>query len=225
MKWKYYPLSDEDAKAQRQIVDSLSVGAFERRAALSTKLLERFSTATGPAFAIAMELLDLDHLADYAYATYDQGKRWYEVAGANVVPYGDAPNDGLVQFLVNYLRLHDDAVVIFDNWWTNRHELRDGRYKPHLATAADPFVPRFIFHDQDVYQLLKHSDMDTDFIDETIREAQSLHWMNAVCCRTNVIVGTEIPSDCALDEIVAATDHIVVSAFDNEGYLVWSPRR
>ena len=75
MKWKYYPLSDDDPKAMQHISNNLSYCSMQN--SLSKKLMTRVSKTGGHFFAIAFESLELERLTDYIYDGYYGGKEFW----------------------------------------------------------------------------------------------------------------------------------------------------
>jgi hypothetical protein len=216
MKWKYYPLAADDKRATGQILANFQCA--DRT--LARKLRARFPLGTGESFAIALEDLDFDSLPDFQYAAYQSGKRWNEAAGTTTIPIGDRTNDGLISFLTEYLRRSDRGVVFIqdgqskrsDPWWDNPERLRYC-----LPT-------RRAFYGEEVFNVLTPCDTDPDLIEETIRDGSHYFWFVGICAQAVTMPEDNLLSDEFLDELVAKTEHIVVMAFDSEGYLVWTPR-
>jgi len=210
MKWKYYPLRD-DAKAKKQILENVSIGAHEHT--LTKKLLARFSEATGPIVAIAFDSLDLDKLADYSYATYDGGKQWSEAARGINIPMSDCPIGGLVHFVQEFLRTSKDAVVLCENWADTRTD---------YLTNWRPRESHVLFFGEEVYHILTSANDTWEAIETAIRESTG-QWATSVCSFVKDIPRGVISSESFFDAVVANTAHIFTPAFDGEGYLIWSP--
>jgi hypothetical protein len=212
MTWKEYVLPDGDAKAHKHFLKSFSIGAPNH--ALTKRLIQRLVNAKGPMFAIAMESLDLERVVDFRWAgTYSGGKQWHEAAHSPTFPVGNSPLDGLGLFLDTYLRSSQRAIVLCENWINTRSEI------PNLLMRES----RTVFHGDEVYHILSSSDAgNLEFISTTVWEAKN-QWLTGVCSSAELVPQVEIPSEAFFDEIVANVAHIFVSAFDEEGYLVWSP--
>jgi hypothetical protein len=231
MKWKYFPLADNDPKAKGKVLENVSMGAFEHT--LTKKLLSRFSDATGPMLLIAFDSLDAEAECLFDYGAYDGGKTLDEAAGKQSILQRDSPVGGLVQFLENYLRSRDNAVLFCERWTGTRTRLVN--WPPDWP----PLESQHLYFREEVYTVLKGEAASWDSIEFTVREGNS-HWATGVCslCKkvprghvpgvvspTEDIASAEIPSEAFFDEIVANTAHIFTPALDGEGYLVWSPRR
>jgi hypothetical protein len=212
MKWKKYPLTDGDPRAKKHFFESFSLGASNH--GLSRRLAHRFGSATGPMFAIAMESLDLEKVADYQWAgTYSGGKQWHEARGNTAVVVGERSIDGISQFLANYLRSSPNAIVLCENWLLSRSDLESWTTRES----------RVLLHGDELYHIATTHDADNpESIEATVREADR-QWLTGICSTCDDVPQSEITSEAFFDEIVAKLDHIFVSAFDGEGYLVWSP--
>jgi hypothetical protein len=213
MRWKCYPLGDNDHKAKKQLLENLSMGAIEHT--LSKKLLNRFSDATGPMVLIAFDSIDFDSDLLYAYATYNGGKGWFEAAGKRALPQEDCPIGGLVGFVKEYFRRSKDATVVCENWADTR--------KAYLKNWR-PRESRVAFFLDEVYHILLSADASFNAIETAIRESTN-QWATGVCCTCGSVPQGTIPSEAFFDVIVANTEHIFVPALDGDGYLIWSPEK
>jgi hypothetical protein len=82
---------------------------------------------------------------------------------------------------------------------------------------------RTVFYGDEVYHLLSSIDAgNLEFIATTVWEADN-QWLTGVCSLAEQVPQHEIRSEEFFDEIISNLAHIFVSAFDGEGYLVWSP--
>jgi hypothetical protein len=212
MKWKYYPLPDEDTVAKKHIFDSFAMGASNH--ALSKRLTEHCANAKGRMFAIAMESLDIDTVTDYQWAgTYSRGRQWHEAANTYKLDVGDRPIDGLVDFVQRYLRESTRTVVLCENWMFARSDLETWTTRESRA----------LLFGEDVYHIADYQDANnTDLLEATVLEPDR-QWLIGVCSKCEHVPEIEITSEALFDEIVANLAHVFVSAFDGEGYLVWSP--
>ncbi|MBN2291141.1 MAG: hypothetical protein JXM70_01875 [Pirellulales bacterium] len=210
MKWKYYPLKNDDLKAKEQIFENLSMGALEHT--LTQKLMARFSNATGSMLLIAFESLDLDAEWLYKYATYGGGKELNQVSGAQPILWTDSPRWGLIEFADNWLNTSKDAFILCENWIL----------KPKHLQVHQRESKTFCFGEE-VYFFLKSEDAGrSEVIECALRESEQ-HWATGVCSTSVPMPEGNIPSEAFFDEIVANTKHIFTPALDGEGYLVWSP--
>ncbi len=221
MRWTYYPLADDDQKAKTQVLKNLEVGAYEH--ALSRKLLQRFSEASGPMLLIAYEQLDLD--ADYLYgdATYCGGYLLRDLPDRPWMdnPQWDLPDSswmdntrwGLIPFIHKYLLKSKESVVLCENV----ADTREFAIKRQRES-------RMLFFKEEVYHVLTHENAySPELIEFTIHESEN-HWGTTnVCSSFAEVPQGEISSETFFDTIVANTKHIFTPALDNDGYLVWTP--
>ena len=172
----------------------------------------------GEILAIALEGLDLGTLEDFAYATYASGKTWDEAAGTTNISLQDGARGGLISFLSEHLNGSVKGTVVMQNaLWQ--------RSTPHWddpARLAYSLPTHHAFCKDEVYHVLTQQDTDWELMEETIREAET-HWLAGVCADDMTIPNDNELSEEFLDELVRKTRHIFVSAFDGEGYLVWTP--
>ena len=131
-------------------------------------------------------------------------------------PPGDSPRDLLVAFVVEYLQSAPDTVVVCENSATTRRTLEIWTWsrKPRASCYGD----------NDVYFILDPSDLDLEMIDAALSDPLS-HWGTAVCSSSKQIPEGDMPDDSFLDEIAENTKHILMPAFDDDGYLIWSPTK
>lgn len=206
MKWKYYPLADSSLRARAHVLKNLSVGAAEH--CLTKKLLKQFRDATGAIIAIAFESLDVDTEHFVANPTYGGGKRTIDES----VAWADAPIWGLVKFVDRWLQQSADAAVISENFFATRQ-----------SVTLHPRESRTAFYGDQVYHILSNADAGQEpLIECALRESEH-HLGAGVCTLCKTLPQTEIKSEDFFDEIVGHTAHIFTPAFDNAGYLVWSP--
>jgi len=212
MKWKHYPLADNHPKGMKGILGNLSAGAREHT--LSRKLLARFSGETGALMAIAFESLDLDRTTDYAYGGYYGGKALMEAVAGQEIRMHDCPIGGLILFLEDFLRGSEHAVVLCENPTDTRTE---------YLTNWRPRESRVVFFGEEVYHVVTRQEANFQSIETAIRESRG-QWSISVCALCEELPQGDIPSEAFFDAIVANTAHVFASAFDGEGYLIWSPR-
>jgi hypothetical protein len=226
MKWAYCQLGENNDNAKKHVMANISYVAY--RHTLAKKLMARFYSASGSILAIVMASLKLDKVTDYSHrAYYDLGRGMYgridEVEGGEKI--GDRPIDGLVSFLRDFLRLSDQGAVVIENWIAKRtdpHMSLEARARPEVQ-AACLCTSRVAFFGDEVYHVLTPVDTDPELIEDTIREPWH-QWFTGVCAADVTIPDSDVWSEGFLDELVNTTEHIFVPAFDDEGFLVWSPK-
>jgi hypothetical protein len=85
--------------------------------------------------------------------------------------------------------------------------------------------PRFSsYGDDDAYYILDPSDIDRDVIDGALGDSLGRFGM-AICSSCSHLPGNEIPHEATLDEFIRNTTHVLLPAFDDDGYMIWSPAK
>ncbi|MGA2035489.1 MAG: hypothetical protein ABSG68_24840 [Thermoguttaceae bacterium] len=212
MKWEYFSLGNNNAKAKKHVLDNLSMGACSHT--LSRKLLSRFSEADGSMLLIAFESLDLGADCLYEYATYGGGKRLKDLPGFAAVTWMDSPRWGLVPFVDKHLLKSREAVVLCENWAATRE-----------AVAHSPRESTVLLYGDEVYHVLTGEDAASpDAIECALRESEH-HWATGLCSFCRGVPPGEIASEAFFDVVVANAAHIFTPALDGGGYLIWSPEQ
>lgn len=215
MKWQYYPIPVDDERATAILLENLRAGDK----ALSRKLLSTYRLGQGTAFAIGMEGLDLDVLSTFSYATYQSGKTWTKAADGQTLQIGDGPVDGLISFLGEFLQgAVNGAVVIQNAVWTRLTPFWES---PERLAYCVP--TRHVFFENEVYHVITEQDTRHDLMEDTIREAWH-KWFVGICSTPVTIPANDSLSEELIDELADGTKHIIVPAFDDEGFLVWCPK-
>lgn len=215
MRWKCFPISPNDTRAKTLVIENLTTLAQGHT--LSKKLLKHFAEAQGPMLLIAFESIDLGYPYLYKYATYRGGQA--EPFGTEPFSWTDAPRWGLVELLDGWLRTSHDAVVLCENWLEACEKAKRG-------VADGSWESRILcFGANEVYHVLTNEDCGNGTaIEATLRESQ-YEWATGVCSRCADLPRGDIPSEAFFDEIIGHTEHIFVPALDEEGFLVWSPKK
>lgn len=204
MKSIWIQLRDDDQKGRNWIRENLEWCAYSRT--LSRKLLDRFSTKAGSMIALVPDWVDLDQLELYSQGSIRPEDERYAK--------GDSPEDQLVAFVKEYLKMSANALVVCENSGDARKTLEIWNWSRR---------PRFAEYGNDeVYYILVASDSDAEMIDATLSDTLG-QWGTAVCSSSERIPEGEIPDASFLEEITANTLHVLMPAFDNDGYLIWSP--
>ena len=196
MKWKSFPVPDGDSRAKAQVIENLTMGAYEH--SLSRKLVECFSERGGSAVLIAWESIDLDGQDLYKYATYGGGKADLSPKPAS---WMDSPRWGLVAFADTWLRDQSNAVVLCENWAATRQALLRAPRESRTTCFGD-----------EVYHLLTSQDAGAqDAIECALRESEH-HWATSVCSWCDEVPRGDIPSMDFIDAIVAMHPHFYTRA-------------
>ena len=175
---------------------------------LSGKLLDYFSNWQGPVIAIVPDWVPLEKLFRYDHT-------W--VPPADSPPCykpGDSPRDDLIDFVEEYLRVETKHIAVCES----RGAIR--KTPEYWSWGVAP--PMLFYGDEEIYHVLNRVNANYEMIDNAISDSLG-HWGTGVCSRCEHVPGGSISDDSFLDEIVRNTMHIFVSAFDDDGYLIWSP--
>jgi hypothetical protein len=214
MKWKYFPIRPDDHRATSRILEELKVG----EKTLANKLLARFSVGTGNVLALEMENADLESLETFSYVTYGSGKSWYEATGIRQIPVGDRPIDGLISFFTEFLQQNESGAIVMQNVLWDRSRVP----WDNPIHAAYCLPTRHAFFNEEVYHVITEDDIRPDLMEDTVREAWQ-HWLVGVCAEHVTVPDDNILSEEFFNELVVKAKHIIVSAFDQSGFLIWSP--
>ncbi len=202
---RHVQLADDDQKARTWIRENLEVCAFSRP--LSKKLLDRFSTDSGPVTAIIPDWVNISQLAKYSHGSVPPDRSPYRK--------GESPRDELVQAVLRYLETGTGRVVVCEDSGSARKALE-------IWTWSRP--PRYFEYGRDnVYYLLEPSDLDEEMIDAALGDGLGSHFAIAICSSCSQLPAQVIADDAPLDELVQNTRHILMPAFDGDGYMIWSP--
>lgn len=204
MKPREIRLAADDQKAIDWARENLRVCASER--SLSRKLMERLNlSALGSCIAIVPDWVDLTQLASYTQGSIPP----------NRLPYadGESPRDALVDFTEQYLLGKRDAVVVCDNTQSAMKSLE-------VWTWSDP--PRFARYRDEVFYILTATEATREVIDGSLSDSL-WRWGIAVCSACSKMPSANSADDTFIDEIVTNTEHILMQAFDGDGYLIWTP--
>ena len=197
-------LADDDQKLYDRVHDNLEVCASYLT--LSKKLLNRFSISSGSAIAILPDWVPFDTLVDYSQGSIPPpGLKYGE---------GERPSDELAVFVEEFLETSKDNVVLCENS-DRAHKVLE------IWTWSRP--PRFSNYGNDeVYYILTRPEDGRDTIGDTLGDTLG-HWGTAVCSSCAQIPEGEITDESFFDEVVRNTKHILMSAFDGDGFLIWRP--
>lgn len=201
MKSKFVELGSSDKLAKEHFLVSLSDCADH---ILSKKLLDYFSLASGPMFAIIGDWFNLDQMTAYNYSMSPPNRSRPES--------GQRPIERLGAFVAEYLRTSISALVLSENWGSDRRELSEWACPP----------PQIAYYgDNEVFHVLTPEITDPETIEDAIMPRH--HWQTSVCSSCLKMPSKIISDESFLDEIVRNTVYIFIPAFDGSGFLIWSP--
>jgi len=203
-------LAENDKKAWDWIANNFSICSHEH--ILSRKLWMRFASYKGPVFAIKPNCVDLNQLHSYMEIWWPPG----DTPNIKNDPVEDRPKTQIVEFVKDYLKSSDDAVVVCENANATR--------KMYENWEWGELPPYWCYGDKEVYHILTRRVIGTNKIYNSIREA-FVSWGVGVCTSCKIIPDKSITDDSFFDEIVRNTRHIFLPAFDGDGFLVWTPQR
>jgi hypothetical protein len=198
-------LLEGDQKAMGWIRKNLEVRANNNT--LSQKLLQLYPTTGGALVAIVPAWVNLNELSSYEYG-------WEAEIGDERYEDGSFPLDQLVNIVVDHLRADVRAVLVCENFGAIRMTTE------YWSWGAQPPLARF--RAEEVYHIFPHSTTDREAIENALGDALG-RWGAAVCSYCNVVPVGDIVDEAFFDEIASKTVQIIVPAFDESGYIVWSP--
>ena len=203
-------LDENDQKAWDWIAENLSICSHEH--VFSRKLWARFATYRGPVVAFNLGIVDLSQLSSYMNSW---GPLPRDKTTIDDYPEEEWPETQINQFIADYLKSSDHAVVVIENANASRK-----MYKNWQWGALPPY---WYYGDEEVYHILTPSDIGTDNIYNAIRQS-FVNWGVGVCATCKTIPEKSITDDSFFDEIVSNTRHIFLPADDGCAFLIWTPQ-
>jgi hypothetical protein len=123
--------------------------------------------------------------------------------------------------MVDWLTRH--LKGLFHNNATGTFVLQDVWAKPEDVAGVTSGARKF-FHEENVYYFLGHGDLKQHHIAETLREVRS-YLIVAIFARLELPLHQIIPggrvSNGLITDLAKATREVFVSAYDQEGLVVW----
>ena len=194
---------DDEMKAKEFIFQSIGICADHT---LSRKLLEHFGPTSREGIVRAIyderKLIWRDPALDCTHPT--------TVERSN----GLRPRERLSMFASEYLSSAPQAIVVCEDWFAKRRTYANW-------DEVVPTPPYKCFGDDEVYHILSQPTEDLDAIEDVI--SPSAHWQTGVCSVCESVPDGDIPDESFLKKIAIHSRHIFVTAFDNTGFLIWSP--
>lgn len=200
---KIIELAPDDPKALAWIRKNLEVCANGHT--LSRMLSSALPTLNWKISVIIPGWVDIGQLE-----TYDQGS-----VPPDRTPYapGESPLDALVEIVARYLGEGNNHVIVCENSGSARKTLR-------IWTWSRP--PRFsCYGEEETYYILETGEADAKMINAALSDSLG-HWGICVCSSCANAPGLDMPDESFLCEISQNTRHILMSAFDGDGYLICS---
>jgi hypothetical protein len=142
------------------------------------------------------------------YLTTDDGRKYAMAPAPSATRY-------LVKTIKDFLSMDESRLCIMED---------------ALAKPNDPCVSRLksrlLFFRDDVYSIVYHSDIESSFIRNTIKEAKSIPTFigafTSLPSRDNTFSDRQKISEDTLRVLAERTERIFIGAYDGEGYLIWS---
>lgn len=203
-------LDENDQKAWDWIAKNFSICSHEHL--FSRKLWAWFATYKGPVVAFNLGKTDLSQLGSYMHSWRLEG----DTTTIDDYPEEEWPETQINQFIADYIKSSDDAVVVIENPNATRKMYENWR--------GGTLPPYWCYGDDEVYHILTSSDIGTDNIYNAIRQS-FVNWGVGVCATCKKIPEKKsITDDSFFDEIVSNTRHIFLPADDGNAYLIWTPQ-
>jgi len=118
----------------------------------------------------------------------------------------------IAEFIKTYLSQHKNGIVVFET----------------LASPNDTFLkykePQYFSNQQKVYLYLVNENADVQEANEIISGARGYPCIGILSSlpRGETIQTQQIVNDNFLQQLVVETEHIIIGAFDQDGFLFWS---
>jgi hypothetical protein len=205
MKAKLCPLPDLDENAKRWIVDTLRL--LSATHTLSRKLLERFEHATGAISAIIPDICNVDDFDAYEFAIIPPGV-------TQCFEPGCLPVDKLTEFVWKFLNAVEQSLFVCEN---SGLVARTNDY----WAWANSLPPRNYLGNDELYHIFDQHKSGCRAIEEALSGCVA-HRSVSMCSVGMPPINETYFDERYLDSITVDTRHIIVTAFDDEGYLVWT---
>jgi hypothetical protein len=167
---------------------------------LAQLLLARIEQEPRSITAFVGKWVDVDALASY------------EIGAPPWARSKDPFQEELAAFVQSYLASSDRAFLL----------CQAGSSKKTLEIWDWSVPPRhFCDGENEVYYVLKSEDRDLGRIDDTLGDGLGGHFGAGICAKSSPDwLGKELDASI-LEEAAASAEHLIVPAFDGDGYLVW----
>lgn len=177
----------------------------------SRKLRVRFATYRGPVVAFNLGKTELSQLGSYMHSWKLEG----DTTTIDDYPVEEWPGTQINQFIADYLKSSDDAVVVIEN--------ANGSRKMYENWQWGAVPTYWCYGDDEVYHILTSSDIGTDNIYNAIRKSFE-NWGVGVCAICKKNPEKSITDNSFFDVIVSNTRHIFLPADDGDAFLIWTPQ-
>ena len=118
----------------------------------------------------------------------------------------------VAEFIKTYLSRHKSGIAVFET----------------LASPDDRFLkyrePQYFSNQQKVYLYLVNKNADVQEVNEIISGARGYPCIGILSSlpSSETIQTQQIVNDNFLQQLVVETEHIIIGAFDEDGFLFWS---
>jgi hypothetical protein len=118
-------------------------------------------------------------------------------------------------FITAYLSQQKNNIAVFET----------------LGSPKDPFLqrrkPQYFSNQQNVYVYTAGNSYDEQEISQILREARGYPCVGILTSLSNIktISSEQTVSDDFIQKLVKETKHIIIGAFDEDGFLLWSKLR
>ena len=164
-------------------------------------ILQDLQLASGKVTTFLPEDVDGGSITDFTDSVADDYRRMYSET-----------HDEIRNFILRYLSKGKNNLAIFED---------------ALSPDAEYFQKervQFFSYGQEAYRYLTGNDLNEDKIARTITRARGYPFIAALTSHTKPVTRQvhKAMSDDDLRELAAEIDHIIIGAFDEDGFLVWT---
>jgi hypothetical protein len=129
----------------------------------------------------------------------------------------DNPLDSLVDFSEIHLRSRKDALIVCDN---------PASASKTIGIWTWSIPPRFMHYGhQDALYVLESATTSRETIDASLADSLGGKWGLAVCSSSRCVPSGESATEAFIDNVVKNTVHVLMPAFDGDGYVIWTTGR
>ena len=123
---------------------------------------------------------------------------------------GTCSTKRLTAFILDHLRSPNAPYALFQDY---------------LSEPGDPALAndQFILYQSEVYLFLGSKDAAANKVADAISKSSQFPFLSVLTALTSAeLTNNDAVTDKCLDELVDNTQHLIVGAYDEESYIVWS---
>jgi hypothetical protein len=198
-------LSSDDPKVWDAITTNFEVCRSQHT--LPKLIWERYAGTHGQVVAVFPDWIPIENLSSFRYS-------WTRPLEAGRYEHGLSPKKSLAIFIDDYLRITSGSLVVFENLIADKNTYVDWKWGPP--------PPVSIYDNSEIYHVIKASGRSLKQIEDVIRKS-FFQWGTAVCSIDSYMQDDNICTLPFLSDVSENANHIIIPAFDDDGFLIWSP--